>query len=528
MCDCLATARRFCHVSRAEAALLSSVAAPIALLAKRPRPQLTLSPLIAPGNNRYGVMFPYTPMHALLFRELRRQSGKPAVLIMTSANRKDAPITVADEEIVSELGNVVDIILTHDRPIANRCDDSVILVHDRPCTLSASPPAPGSGIRRTANRADQAVLPIRLARGYAPVVVQLDPMFHVKHPTLGVGGDTRNCLCIAAADRAFVGPHIGDLGSVRAEGFFMEVLERLLAWTGIKPELVACDLHPDYFSTRLAEQLAGKRHLPLVRIQHHLAHTVSAIAESGTTGRVLGLALDGTGYGTDGATWGCEFLLVEPDLSWKRVGHLGYLRLPATGDTVPDPGLIAATYLAQATDSLGPIGPLTSSLGRLFDAVAGLTGICRKASFDGQAAIALETAADEYLMNGKRGSRTATLPAGLGRPRVSWSNGAAVIEPVPIIRQVASDLGSGKGPKATAARFHLTVSRALVAAALGLARMYRVHVLALSGGAVQNSLLRNALCSGLSRHGLRVVCSRTVPVNDGGICLGQAVSAGRR
>jgi len=507
MCDRLATTRLFCNVSPAETRLLQSAAAPIVLMRRRRRAAIAIPSIVAPGNHRLGVMLPYTPLHLLLFQELRALTGKPVVLVMTSANRKDSPIIAEDRELASELGSVFDLALTHNRPIANRCDDSVVLAADEQEAVCRRKETSGPG----------PVITVRAARGYAPVVVRLEPMFHVKHPTLAVGADMRNAFCLASGDRAVVSPHIGDMGSPRTEQFFLETLARLTDWTGIRPERVACDLHPDYFSTRLAERLAREWNAPVVRVQHHFAHTASTMVEHGLTEPVLGLALDGTGYGTDGAIWGCEFLVVKPDFAWQRVGHLGYLRLPGPYSELADPVTIGSTYLAQARgENRGLRGPETSSLGRLFDAVAGLTGACMKATFDGQAAVALEAAAARHAARQTREIRRVVAVAARDD----------VIAPAPILLQVKADLDAGLAPGVVAARFHDVIGQVLSRTAVRIARRYGVRTVTLSGGAAQNSLLRNCLSARLSSHGLRLVYNTALAVNDGGICLGQALAAG--
>ncbi len=515
MCDSVANIRKLCRVTKAEEKLLRSPAAPIVLLAKKPLKQscqLAVSEFVAPHTNRLGIMLPYTPLHLLLFRELRRLK-KPVVLVMTSANLGGSPIIKDERELFKLLSGKVDFVLTHNRPIANRCDDSVVLATKE--NKSKCKP-------RT-----ELLLPIRLARGYTPLVIKLAPTFHVKHPVLAVGSDLKNTFCIAEKDRAIIGPHIGDMNDKGTESFFIEALDRLLHWTGIRPERVACDMHPDYLSSNLAARLAKNWGVSLVRVQHHLAHILSVLAEWGTDERVLGLALDGTGYGTDQAIWGCEFLLVHPDLSWERVGHLGYLQLPAVpSTTVPNPSLVAASYLRQARqrNNLGEKIPrsvdvkygrelLTSSMGRLFDAVAAMTGICKHATFDGQAPAALEAAAGAGRHSGYKLAAT------------QWTDGYLVVKPEVILYAVEKDLLRGTNENVVAARFHYTLVAELSRAALELARKYKTKLVALSGGVVQNSILRRGLVSRLSGVGLDVLLNRQVPPNDGGICLGQTLAA---
>jgi hydrogenase maturation protein HypF len=341
-------------------------------------------------------------------------------------------------------------------------------------------------------------------------------MFHVKRPVLAVGGDIKTSFALAWRDKVFLSPHIGSLGSPAAESFFMETLDRYRKWTGIEPECIACDLHPDYLSTRMAERLAKRGGLALVRVQHHFAHTVSVMAEHGLPGPALGIAVDGTGYGTDGAVWGCELLSVKPDLSWSRLGHLGYLRLGGAGDALADPRRAAKAYLAQSTGAVDKgRGSLTSSLGRLFDAVAAITGVCRSATYEGQAPTALEDVADRH----ERGDY-------FSADLLDLSVSPVAIRPEPMVLAVSRETTAGVPAATVAARFHNTVALALARSANELRRVHGLTAICLSGGVWQNRLLRDRFlccCKNASATYINVA----VPPNDGGIALGQAVVAGR-
>ena len=514
MVESVADAGKLCRLTRTGRDLLKSPAAPIVLLRKRPDPQLPVSDLIAPNNRRFGVMLAYTPLHLLLFQALRAAGVNDPVLVMTSANRSEDPIIASEAELRSDLAGVVDFVLSHDRAVENRCDDSVVLDGEPPVF-------------------------VRRARGYSPQSVQLGRTFHVKHPTLALGGEIRNCFALAAGNRTFLSPHIGSLASPRAESFFLATLAKYIAWTGIKPTQLACDLHPDYLSTRVAERLSRKWRIPLFRIQHHHAHVVSVMAEQNIGGPVLGLAFDGAGYGSDGKIWGCEFLLVSRDLDWTRVGHLGELLLPESGGAIADPGRIASGYMLQVTGSLprylgllkkereakarlvsGNATP-TSSLGRLFDAVAALTGICRTATFEGEAPIALEAAASDSTQPFYRRAVSITR----GDPN---SSGPAVIDPASILTAVVDDLVAGANPASVAASFQNTIVRAAAEVAVNLTKRYHITTVVLSGGSFQNDRLRHGIVAALTSARLQVVTNQLVPVNDGGVSLGQAVVAGRR
>jgi len=501
MCESVAVVRKFCQVTAAVEEALRSAAAPIVLLPRSQRPTLQVAESVAPRNSRLGVMLPYTPLHAILFDRLRGESGKPAVLVMTSANRKEDPIIADDKRLAEALAGVYDLALTHNRPIANRCDDSVVM---------AEKTGP--------------LLLVRRARGYAPQPVPLGRMFHVKHPVLAVGGEFKNTFALACGDRAFLSPHIGMVATATGESFWREALARYTEWTGIEPEAVAADLHPDYASTRLAERMARDLGLPLVRVQHHYAHILSVMAEHDLRGPVLGIAFDGTGYGTDGATWGGEFLLVRDGANWQRVGHLGYLDSANAGDEVADPARVARAYLRQACSfGRAPIGRSvaaehsalrTSSIGRLFDAAAAITGACRVATFDGQAPVALESLADPSE-NGDWYSDDL----------LDLSVSPALLRPEPLLMDVARETARGVAPATVAARFHNSLSLATIRLADVLCAQAGIATLCLSGGSFQNSLLRQRVATGLRSRGRMVYRNQLVPLNDGGIAYGQAAAS---
>jgi len=517
MCADQTVVRKFCLVSKGAGRLLTSPIAPIVLLPKRAKPDIALSPLLAPNNRDLGVMLAYTPLHILLLQQVSKLTGKPAVLVMTSANRRDDPIVASEEELLAELPGVVDLVLTHDRPIANRCDDSVV----QPGRPSLAAP-----------------VIVRRARGYVPQPVVIGPTFHVKHPVLAFGGEMRNCFALAQKDQVFLSPHIGSLDSVRAQQFFEMVLSRYRLWTGVTPQLIACDLHPDYSSTRLAETFAQREGLPLIRVQHHVAHVLSVMAEHRLAGPVLGLAFDGTGFGTDGAIWGCEFLLIDEQLGWARVGHLAYLDLPEGDDGgLADPARVAAAYLEQVgmgqqarlldlpvikmgSGRKGPKGWVrTSSLGRLFDAIAAISGVCRKVSYEGEAAIGLEAAASSARNNFEL--RTLHFEQSFN----SLVSPPVVLAPDSFLKTAVQDRLNGLDPAAVAARFHARLIQAVYRATVKLCEISRVRTVCLSGGSFQNRLLRYGLTRRLTGAGITVFHNRLVPLNDGGLALGQVLAA---
>ncbi|MEO0069659.1 MAG: carbamoyltransferase HypF [candidate division WOR-3 bacterium] len=526
MVDDLNTARSLCQISATAAKLLRSSAAPILLLPKKVAPAISLSPLVAPNNPNLGVMLAYTPLHLLLFQFLRSITNKPPVLVMTSANPADEPIATTEKELLSQLEGAPSkiqkqkskiLVLTHNRAIANRCDDSVLIVDGKNPVM------------------------VRRARGYAPQPLSAGERFHVKHTTLGIGGDQRNTFCLARGKKLFLSPHIGDMASRNTERFFLKTLQRLTAWTKLSPERIVCDLHPDYHSTRLAERLSQELGAKLLRVQHHYAHILSVMVEHNLSGPVLGLAFDGTGYGTDGAIWGCEFLLINNDLSWARVGHLGYLEHTAGADIIADPVELAIAYSLQSgveksallnlnlTDkninttaaSRRPV--VTSSLGRLFDSVAAITGICRRATFEGEAAIALEAAA----VNAKKGRKVGFQMlnrAHFCRPHSEFRI-PLIIDPKPIIYQTVEKVLAKEPPERVALWFHQTLVHLFVTGALHLARKFRTKTICFSGGCFQNTLLRRGLKKSLIRAGMQVYHNQSVPLNDGGLSLGQVAIA---
>ncbi len=505
MVEDIKTAKLICNVTPAAVKILASHSAPIVLLPKRKTPLLKLCPLVAPNNPNLGVMLAYTPLHLLIFYTLRQLTKNPAILVMTSANRSDEPIVAEQNELLNGLRRVFDLALTHNRPIANRCDDSVVIVDDRKPIM------------------------VRRARGYAPQPLTLGSMFHVKQPTLALGTDGRNIFALAEGQRVFFSPHIGELESARSEAFLIETLKRLINWTGLKPKRVVCDLHPDYTSTRIAFKLANSFKARASQVQHHFAHLLAVMAEHNLRGPVLGIACDGTGYGLDGAIWGCEFILIKKDLSWSRLGHLGYLRHNAGAGMIADPVKVALAYLTQCglnekqIRELGltgyPITPnlpvLTSSLGRLFDAVAAITGICKRATFEGEAAIALENAA----LN----ARAPNLKQNCLPNAIISSETGLIIDPKPLLIKVVEMTAIGKTPGTTSHWFHQALISALGRAVLKLAKQNRVKIVCLSGGSFQNRLLRRGLKKWLTKRKVMVFHNEKLALNDGGIALGQIV-----
>ena len=493
----------FAVVSPEEKALLTSFRRPIVLLKKK-APCL-LSDAVSPRNTTIGVMLPYTPLHYLLLDQ------EFAALVMTSGNMSDEPIAIDNNEAFARLCGIADYFLIHDRQIYLRSDDSLV---------------------RHVAGADRA---IRRSRGTVPVPVFLRRPLQ---PVLACGAELKNTVCLISGDRAFLSQHIGDLENSATYDFFRMTIDHMKRILDIAPQVLACDLHPDYLSTGYAldAQQAG---MDLVQVQHHHAHIVSCMAENRIHGKLIGLAFDGTGYGADGAIWGGEFLIAD-ETGFERAGHLADVPLPGGAAAIREPWRMAASYLhtvfgrnmldldlplcreieakkltfVQDMMDKGVNCPRTSSMGRLFDAVAAIIGIRYTVAYEGQAALELEMLADD--------GESACYP-------FEWiAEDGYHILPHPIIQGVVRDIRNRVSPAVISARFHRTVIRM----AAGLCRAIRkdsgLNRVALSGGVFQNALLLKGLIQELSADRFEVFSHTLVPANDGGISLGQAVCAAER
>lgn len=503
----LATAGELAHVSDAEAELLTAPARPVVLL--RARPGNGLSDGVAPGNPLVGIMLPYTPIQHLLFA-----AGVPS-LVMTSGNVSGEPIVYRDDEVDARLGHLCDAILTHDRPIHVPCDDSVVRM------------------------VGGELLPIRRARGYAPVPVPIDGG---RRTVLAVGGELKNTACLASTDHAWVSQHIGDMEHLPTLEAFEATVAQFRRMYAVEPEVVAVDAHPGYATTRWAHRHAGDGAGPpivgpIVEVQHHHAHIAAIMAEHRLppTERVLGVAFDGTGYGADGAIWGGEVLAVDAD-GFDRIAHLAYVPLPGGDAAIRNPYRVALAHLTAAgiewADDLPPVAELdtvergvlarqletgfscvpTSSMGRFFDAVASLVGLRHRISFEAQAAIDLELAA-----------------SGADRRRsYTFTVADDVFSPAEVVRAVVADLRAGVDVADIARGVHVAVADLVV----DLARRHRSatgsELVALSGGVFQNALLTELCTERLCSAGFHPLTHRRVPPNDGGLALGQAYIAAHR
>jgi len=517
------TAALLAEVGSIEEKLLLSPERPIVLVSKREG--APVSPLIAPGTDRLGIMLPCTPLQHLLL------SGKPTVLVMTSANRTDEPICIGNREALRRLEGIADAFLVHDRDILVRCDDSVVMAE------SGGP------------------YPLRRSRGYAPKPIPLGATYP---EVLALGPQIKGTLCVLKENFAFLSPHIGDLETPEARDFLRESLALMERITQCRPHLVACDLHPEYYTSRIARQMEGRQIVP---VQHHHAHIVSCMAENQLTGEVIGLAMDGTGYGPDGQVWGGEFLQAD-EQGFIRRGHLRYVPLPGGEKAIREPWRMAASLLREAFGAgwmetarrlnLPPVSqsgrregsaddplaglarameariltPWTSSLGRLFDGIAALLGLRHRVSYEGQAAMELEGLA--------RGETDLTLPFAIRKaapaesPASSGCGPIHVLDLLPAVRSITTALLEGR-PRAEIARaFHDLLPGAMAAVAERIREETGLDRIVLSGGCFQNRRLLAGSLEAFRKAGFKTFHHRLVPTNDGGISLGQAVCAGAK
>jgi hydrogenase maturation protein HypF len=498
-------ARSTCVLTAEEEALLSTVARPIVLARKIGEGRIAEG--VAPGIPWLGIFLPYAPLQHLLFADERVKA-----LVMTSANLSEEPIAIDNEEAQVRLADIADAFLMHDREILQRCDDSVAAVVDGAPQL------------------------IRRARGFVPLGVELP--FETP-PLLAVGGHLKNVFTLARGRFAYQSQHLGDLENVTGLAFFEESLKHLMKTFEIEPRAVVHDLHPGYLSTDLAKKWAMERGLELFSVQHHHAHIAGCMAEHSLGVPVIGLALDGTGYGTDGKIWGGEVLVCTMD-GFERFAHLEYVPMPGGEKAVREPWRMAMGHLnaagidVDAREALGLIdarqtevrvlkrmverrlnAPWTSSLGRLFDAVAAVVLRRREVDYEAQAAIELEGVAvdepdeegyDFELRNG------------------DWSqHEAALICAKPMWRALLRDLQNGVSRARISARFHAGVAAAFVRAAVQARKVTEIGQVAMSGGCMHNRRLARLLRSGLEAEGFEVFQHRHVSPGDGGLSYGQAV-----
>jgi len=509
----LATVEQYCVVSETERRLLLSPRRPIVLLRRRPAGQLPpIAPSVAPKQRYLGFFLPYTPLHYLLL------AGFGRAMVLTSGNVSDEPIAYEDADAFARLENIADYFLTHNRAIYRRCDDSVT----------------------RAFREREMLL--RRSRGYAPQPLRLP--FATEVQVLAVGAHLKNTFCLTRDGYAILSHHIGDLENEAALRAFEEGIAHFERLFDVHPRIIAHDLHPDY----LATQYALKRRVReegrgtggtgnSVPVQHHHAHIAACLADNGCCEQVLGVSFDGVGLGPDGTIWGGEFLVADYG-SYERVGHLAYVPMPGGERAIKEPWRMAATWLYRlyGADFLNlPLPfvqrldlakwrvlrqmldrnlncPLTSSVGRLFDAVAALVGVRDAVNYEGQAAIELEMLADESCTEAYRFD-------------LKESEGVTILEPAPVLRAVVADILAGAALEGIAARFHRGLARAIGEVCALLRERRGLNVVALSGGVFQNMFLLESTVRKLEAGGFKVLVHSRVPPNDGGLSLGQAAIA---
>ena len=495
--------RQYCKLGEKEKEWLVNRARPIVLLQKKE--DSLISPLVAPRNNYLGVMLPYTPLHYLLLKD------NFTALVMTSGNITDQPIIADNLEAMEKLDGIVDFFLSYNRDIFNRCDDSVIKIINNDNVF------------------------FRRSRGFVPNPIILD--FKLKE-VLALGGELKNTISFSKENYIFLSQYLGDLRSVETLEFFKESIKSFKKMFRVKPEIIACDLHPDYLSTQYAEEIKIKEGLRVVKVQHHHAHIVSCMAENKVKEKLIGVAYDGTGYGDDGNIWGGEFLLCDLK-KYFRVGHLKYFPLPGGDKAIVEPWRMAYSYLYSIYgpkaktldinfirridyDKLSIIekmidkninSPLTSSCGRLFDAVSSLIGIRDEISYEGQAAMELES----FCASGITGRY---------KFNIDKEEEKFIINPQEIFIDIIADLKKGLDKKVMATKFHNTVAKFTVDLCGKIRENTGINEVALSGGVFQNKYLTEKVVFLLEDKGFKVYIQRKVPPNDGGVSLGQAVVAG--
>ncbi len=514
-------AAALCHLEPAEREVLTGSERPIVLL--RSRHDSGLAPSVSPGLDTVGVMLAYTPLHLLLLDLVGR------ALVMTSGNLSDLPICTANAEASRKLADVADAFLMHDRDIVARYDDSVVRV------VGGAP------------------FFLRRARGYAPLPVPL-PIASPR-PLLAVGPHLKNTFSLVVEDAAYVSQHVGDLENVETLDHYREALRRFTALFRIEPEVVARDLHPGYLSSRIADEVGVPR---VVDVQHHHAHIAAVAGEHGVVDPVIGVAFDGTGYGDDGHTWGAEIILADLK-GYRRLARLRYAPMPGGDLAARRPWRVAAGYASLEPDLAESFGiacrdvpdeerrivgvqiekgvnaPLASSMGRLFDAAAAVLGVRRGSSYEGQAAMELEALARRFVSGspGVGGDPAESIGSASVRARlpritmpVDRSPGdPAVMDPVPLLAELADRAAAGEDAGLLAAAFHLSVGDTTVELAASACEDHSIAHVALGGGVFQNSLLLAIVGEGLVSRGLDVLLPELLGPNDGGISYGQAVVA---
>lgn len=480
--------------------LLTGAEHPIVLCAKKQND--ILSELVAPSSRFWGIMLPYTPLHKMLM-----DADYPA-LVMTSGNNTDEPIESMNNSATNKLAGIADYYLMHNRAIYTRCDDSVAKI------FRGEP------------------LLLRRARGYVPVPIKITRKSNLD--ILAVGAELKNTITYLKNNEAFVSQHIGDLKTNATYDTFLRTIEKLGALTEARPVAVACDLHPAMLSTKFAKTY---KDLSIIPVQHHHAHIAAVMGEYDINGTIVGLSVDGVGYGTDGAVWGCELLTARRD-SFERSGHLDYIPMPGADAASKEPWRMAVSYListlgfekgtktAKELLEIEPAKinaiaeilkskincPSSSSMGRFFDAVSAISGVCFDNSYEAQAAIELENIADKehpdaYIVN------------------ITEKDGMLILAYKPVVEQIIADIQNNVSVPVISARFHNFVVEALAMLAKKLAEKIGTNIVAISGGVFQSDLILDRLVTKLESENYRVFFNRRLPVNDGTISFGQAIVA---
>lgn len=500
----LEEAGRICHVSSAAATLLQGAEHPIVLLARK---QSSMAQGLTPGIDEIGVMLPYAPLHQLLFLE----PDCPQTLVMTSGNRSRAPIFTANDAALDGLQGIADCFLLHNREILTRVDDSVARVTGRGVQL------------------------LRRARGYVPAAT---PLFDELPVVLACGGGLKSTFCLTRGREGFLSQHIGDLFNLESLDFYKESIYHFKRLLQVEPEAVVCDLHPDYLSSHYAKDLG----LPLYKVQHHHAHAAAVLAEHGIEEKVLALVLDGTGLGDDDTSWGGEVL--EADcFSYKRIGSLASMLLPGGDAAAEEPWRMGLSLLYNAGQAAqkfqladeqkqaalwqmmeqGFHCPITSSCGRFFDGIAALLGTCLKADYEGQAAMELESLARQAM---EEQSLRDLLGERHWQPETLFAEDRLILQQNSLVLQVLEQLESGRESAVIALDFHLCLIQSLFGLLCQLAEKTGIQRVVLAGGCMQNMLLQEGLFILLEQKGFTVHTGEQIPVNDGGIALGQALIGG--
>ena len=494
----LSTASNYCNIGKSEEKLLLSRERPIVLLERKSN--CAIPPLVAPDTDFLGLMLPYTPLHHILLRK------GPEILIMTSANLSEEPLVYRNENALTDLSRIADAYLVNNRDIARPCDDSVTMVVDENSIL------------------------IRRSRGYVPKAI---PIKSKKGSQLiAMGPFEKNTFCLVKDGRAFISHHIGDLGNEKSVEAYISGIEDFLRMFRCEPQAVVCDMHPDYYSTRYGIELSNKMKIPVYNVQHHHAHIASVLAEKGIEEDVIGIAFDGTGFGQDETIWGGEYLIANTE-SFERYGYFYSVKMPGGEKAIREIDRMAVSYLYESFNSLdidipfiknydkkrldligkmiinGINSPLTSSCGRLFDAVSALLGLCSVVQYDAQGAIVLEKKA------GKMSELEASYDYSI--------NGNNVVDFRPMINNIVCDIKKSVDSSLISKRFHSTIVYATIDICRKIKRERSIKKVVLSGGSFQNRNLTYLLIKYLKREGFDVFINSLVPPNDGGVSLGQAV-----